>query len=42
MATNQNYMKKIKNSLISVSDKKKLKDLLPVFKKNNINIINSE
>ena len=32
---------KIKNALISVSDKGSLKDLLKVLKKNNVNIISS-
>jgi phosphoribosylaminoimidazolecarboxamide formyltransferase/IMP cyclohydrolase len=34
-------MKKIKTALISVSDKKNLKPLLNVLKKNNIKIISS-
>ncbi len=41
MGTNQNNMKKIKNALISVSDKKKLKNLLPILKKYNIKLISS-
>ena len=34
-------MSKIKNALISVSDKEKLKTVLKSLKKNNINIISS-
>ena len=41
MATEQNLMKKIKRALISVSDKKNLKPLLSILKKNNIEIISS-
>ena len=41
MGTNQNNMKKIRNALISVSDKKKLKNLLPILKKYNIKLISS-
>jgi len=41
MGANQNNMKKIKNALISVSDKKKIKNLLPILKKNNIKLISS-
>ena len=34
-------MKKIKNAVISVSDKKKLNILLKVLKKNKINLLSS-
>jgi phosphoribosylaminoimidazolecarboxamide formyltransferase/IMP cyclohydrolase len=41
MGINQNSMKKIKKALISLSDKKNLKTLLNVLKKNNIQFISS-
>ena len=41
MGVNQNYMKKIKRALISVSDKSNLKDLLNTLKKYNIKFISS-
>ena len=41
MGNNQNIMKKIKKALISVSDKKKLKDLLKVLTKYKIQLISS-
>ena len=34
-------MSKIKNALISLSDKEKLKSVLEVLKKNKVNIISS-
>ncbi len=41
MGINQNYMKKIKRALISVSNKENLKPLLKELKKNNIKVISS-
>jgi phosphoribosylaminoimidazolecarboxamide formyltransferase / IMP cyclohydrolase len=41
MGNHKNIMKKIKNALISVSDKKNLKDLLKSLKKHKIEIISS-
>ena len=41
MGTNKNIMKKIKKALISVSDKKNLKNLLRTLSKNKISLISS-
>ena len=41
MGINQNYMKKIKRALISVSNKENLKPILKEIKKNNIKVISS-
>ena len=41
MGTNKNIMKKIKKALISISDKKNLKDLLYILTKNKIELISS-
>ncbi len=41
MGTNKNIMKKIKKALISISDKKNLKDLLYILTKSKIELISS-
>jgi AICAR transformylase/IMP cyclohydrolase PurH (only IMP cyclohydrolase domain in Aful) len=41
MGNKKNLMKKIKSALISLSDKKNIKPLLQILRKNNIKVISS-
>ncbi|OUW49478.1 MAG: bifunctional phosphoribosylaminoimidazolecarboxamide formyltransferase/IMP cyclohydrolase [Candidatus Pelagibacter sp. TMED196] len=41
MGTYKNFMKKIKNAIISVSDKKKLNELLKILEKNKVKLLSS-